>query len=195
MDVDDLFPEGDDIPGSGGRSESGDIPEGNDGAVGTDDADTPRDIPGANINTGRGQDHAASGCTNKTTQISGNFTWPIECGRARCRGQETGKNSVFSDKFLEVYEPHTVSVVDASVRTSVMPSSPQTWEERPPHHTSAIMVYEPPEMVNASSVDVGISNVLNYGGQVPLIDTQELDVGFVENVGGDWFEELAKRDS
>ncbi|KAL5837099.1 hypothetical protein ACOSQ3_014268 [Xanthoceras sorbifolium] len=55
-----------------------------------------------------------------------------------------------------------------------MPSSPQTWEERPPHHTSAIMVYEPPEMVNASSVDVGISNVLNYGGQVPLIDTQEL---------------------
>ncbi|KAL5837098.1 hypothetical protein ACOSQ3_014267 [Xanthoceras sorbifolium] len=78
MDVDDLFPEGDDIPGSGGRSESGDIPEGNDGAVGTDDADTPRDIPGANINTGRGQDHAASGCTNKSPHRTQDDTYAPE---------------------------------------------------------------------------------------------------------------------
>ncbi|KAL5760684.1 hypothetical protein ACOSQ2_019522 [Xanthoceras sorbifolium] len=64
MDVADLFPEGEDIPGRGARYDYGEIAEWNAGAVGTGDADTLIDIPGAGINADARQDPTDSMGTN-----------------------------------------------------------------------------------------------------------------------------------
>ncbi|KAL5745766.1 hypothetical protein ACOSP7_026912 [Xanthoceras sorbifolium] len=91
-------------------------------------------------------------------------------------GGHTGEEDIPDDDNdyhpTEVYKAPTGGDVDASVRTSVVSTSTLTWEERPPNNINAIVVYKPLELVNASSVDVGIFTVLNYGGQAPLIHSQ-----------------------